>query len=102
MSFVSLLSLLDPVNHWEGAITCLLLDNQAPHQEKEELAMICPEHKVIKHISTYPLLPSAIKNLSSSNNSWSLHHLGSSEKTDPNYDPADHWASIQTDIALGK
>ena len=21
---------------------------------------------------------------------------------DPNYDPADHWASIETDIALGK
>ena len=28
--------------------------------------------------------------------------LGSSEKTDPNYDPADHWASIETDIRIGK
>ena len=28
--------------------------------------------------------------------------LGSSEKTDPNYDPADHWASIETDIRRGK
>ena len=25
-----------------------------------------------------------------------------SVEQDPNYDPADHWASIQTDIALGK
>ncbi len=28
--------------------------------------------------------------------------LESSEKTDPNYDPADHWASIETDIKIGK
>ena len=28
--------------------------------------------------------------------------LGSSETTDPNYDPADHWASIETDIRRGK
>ena len=28
--------------------------------------------------------------------------LESSEKTDPNYDPADHWASIETDIRIGK
>ena len=28
--------------------------------------------------------------------------LESSEKTDPNYDPADHWASIETDIRRGK
>jgi|TARA_B100000959_G_scaffold104250_1_gene109934 hypothetical protein len=25
-----------------------------------------------------------------------------SYEQDPNYDPADHWASIETDIALGK
>ena len=32
-------------------------------------------------------------------------HLRSEEefmKENPNYDPADHWASIETDIALGK
>ena len=28
--------------------------------------------------------------------------LESSENTDPNYDPADHWASIETDIRIGK
>ena len=28
--------------------------------------------------------------------------LESSEQTDPNYDPADHWASIETDIRIGK
>ena len=28
--------------------------------------------------------------------------LESSEKTDPNYDPADHWAFIETDIRRGK
>ena len=28
--------------------------------------------------------------------------LDSSEKTDANYDPADHWASIETDIRRGK
>ena len=28
--------------------------------------------------------------------------LESSEQTDPNYDPADHWASIETDIKIGK
>ena len=28
--------------------------------------------------------------------------LGSSEKTDPDYDPADHWASIETDKRIGK
>ena len=28
--------------------------------------------------------------------------LETSEKTDPNYDPADHWASIETDIRIGK
>ena len=35
-----------------GAIVIWLSDNQAPHQENELLAMICPLHKVIKHIST--------------------------------------------------
>ena len=28
--------------------------------------------------------------------------LETSENTDPNYDPADHWASIETDIKIGK
>ena len=28
--------------------------------------------------------------------------LESSEKTDPNYDPADHWASIETDKRIDK
>ena len=28
--------------------------------------------------------------------------LGSSEKSDPNYDPADQWASIETDKRMGK
>ena len=28
--------------------------------------------------------------------------LGSSKKTDPDYDPADHWASIETDKRIGK
>ena len=28
--------------------------------------------------------------------------LDSPEKTDPNYDPADHWTSIETDIRRGK
>ena len=28
--------------------------------------------------------------------------LDSPEKTDPNYDPTDHWASIETDIRRGK
>ena len=28
--------------------------------------------------------------------------LESSEQTDPNYDPADHWASIETDKRIGK
>ena len=28
--------------------------------------------------------------------------LETSENTDPNYDPADHWASIETDIRIGK
>ncbi len=28
--------------------------------------------------------------------------LDSSDKVDPNYDPADHWAAIETDIRRGK
>lgn len=31
-------------------------------------------------------------------NEW----LSSSEEQDPNYDPEDHWASIETDKLLGK
>ena len=28
--------------------------------------------------------------------------LDSTDKVDPNYDPADHWATIETDIRRGK